>query len=722
MALTLTNAAMLAELPAIATEQAELRTAQVTAFRRLLPLIGVVYLVNATLVAAVFFSRVETWLLAAWLAAIWFLAFQCLASWYRHRHRPPATDIRPEHLSRIERTAWLSGVLWGAAGLLFFESGSLPHQVFLMFVLGGMAAGATAGLSFAPALWLGYIPPALGPLVARFAIEGGQIDLAMAAMGAVYAAALTFLGHASYRAFRATLIGRLQVTAIAAQLDRSRGKLTDAIESIPDGFVLYDDDDRFVLCNQRYREIHHHIRDLFTPGRPFAEIAREGTRRLAVAQGGSPDEAAAWIKIRLERHRAGGEPLELQVWGTDRWMRIAERKTADGGLVGVHTDITERKKAEAAIRESEQRIRDVARNLPGVMFRRVLKLDGKVEFDYLSREVYGQDPAQFLGGAGSPRFFDHFHPDDRAAYFAAANKSAETLTPMEVGYRWLKDGQTRWVRSRATPRRMPNGDVVWDGVALDETDRVLAEERIRAHEAEIAHLLRLNTMGEMAAALAHQLNQPLNAVANYTRGVLRRMRGGDTGSKELIQALELAGTQAERAAETVRGIADFTRKTDRKIVDANLNAIIRAAVDLAKGELDQSRVKLDLDLAADLPALKAVPIELEQAILNLIRNAIEAMSEINPLDRRIVIRTAPIGNEIAVAVRDRGPGFKPEQREQMFDAFYSTKRGNMGMGLSISRTIVEAHGGTLRAHNNDDGGATFEVKLPGDGGVFGRAR
>ncbi len=267
MALTLTNAATPVEAPAIDTERAELRTAQVAAFRHLLPLIGVVYLVNATLLAAVFLGRVGTWLLAAWLAAAWFLAFQCLASWYRHRHRLPATDVRPEHLARIERTAWLTGVLWGSAGLLFFESGSLPYQVFLMFVLGGMAAGATAGLSFVPALWSGYILPSLGPLVARFAIEGGRIDLAMAAMGAVYAGALLFLGHASYRAFRATLIGRLRVTAIADQLDRLRGKLTDAIESIPDGFVLYDADDRFVLCNGRYREIYHHISDLFTPPR-----------------------------------------------------------------------------------------------------------------------------------------------------------------------------------------------------------------------------------------------------------------------------------------------------------------------------------------------------------------------------------------------------------------------------------------------------------------------
>ncbi|MBM3509820.1 MAG: GHKL domain-containing protein [Alphaproteobacteria bacterium] len=108
--------------------------------------------------------------------------------------------------------------------------------------------------------------------------------------------------------------------------------------------------------------------------------------------------------------------------------------------------------------------------------------------------------------------------------------------------------------------------------------------------------------------------------------------------------------------------------------------------------------------------------------MNLIRNAIEAMSETNPLDRRIAIRTAAIGTEVAIAVRDYGPGFKPEQREQMFDAFFSTKRGNMGMGLSIGRTIAEAHGGTLRAYNNDDGGATFELKLTGDGGVFGRAR
>jgi len=506
MALTLTNPAIAGLLDVSAAERAEIELSQVQAFRQQLAVLGAAPFVNAVLVAVVFFGRVENWLLAIWLAAVWFAAIRCLVSWRRHRARPPIAAVKPGQIERIGRSGWIAGALWGSIGILFFQPDSLPHQLFLVFVLGGMAAGATAGLSFLPVLSIGYVVPLVVPLCVRLAVEATPIELAMGAMLSVFAATLLFMGRANYRAFIAAQRTRLHVAALAAQVEQSRAKLTDAIESIPDAFVLYDADDRFVLCNRRFREIYHHISDLFTPGRPFAEIAREGARRLAAARGGSPADAAQWIESRIKRHRAGGEPIETQVWGTDRWMRIAERTTADGGLVGVHTDITERKKAEEAIRESERRMRDVAGNLPGIMFRRVLKPGGKVEFEYLSREIYGRDPGQFLGGTGAPRFFDHLHPDDRAAYFAAAKKSAETLTPMEIGYRWLMDDQTRWIRSRATPRRMPNGDVVWDGVAIDETDRVLAEERIRAHEAEIAHLLRLNTMGEMAAALAHQLN------------------------------------------------------------------------------------------------------------------------------------------------------------------------------------------------------------------------
>ena len=216
----------------------------------------------------------------------------------------------------------------------------------------------------------------------------------------------------------------------------------------------------------------------------------------------------------------------------------------------------------------------------------------------------------------------------------------------------------------------------------------------------------------MTSALAHQLNQPLNAVANYTRGVLRRMRSGTWDPEELAGIMEQACEQAERAAITVRSLADFVRKSERKIEVCDVNALVNVVVDLVRVEINENRVRLEIDLEANLPSAEIVAIEIEQSILNLVRNGIEAMSEAHPMDRVMRISTSHREGMIDIAIRDSGCGLPFDVLAKMFDPFFSTKSDSMGMGLSITRTIIEAHGGSIRASQNEDQGATLHVSLP----------
>ena len=225
----------------------------------------------------------------------------------------------------------------------------------------------------------------------------------------------------------------------------------------------------------------------------------------------------------------------------------------------------------------------------------------------------------------------------------------------------------------------------------------------------------MTTLGEMTSALAHKLNQPLNAVANYTRGVLRRMRSGTSNPEELAAIMEQACEQAERAAITVRSLADFVRKSDRKIDICDVNPIVQTVVDLVRVEINENRVRLDVDLATDLPSVEIVAIEIEQSILNLVRNGIEAMNQVEPLDRAMRISTAHHDSRVDITISDSGGGLSFAVLAKMFEPFFSTKSDSMEMGLSITRTIFEAHGGTIRASQNENQEATLHVSLPARG-------
>lgn len=274
-------------------------------------------------------------------------------------------------------------------------------------------------------------------------------------------------------------------------------------------------------------------------------------------------------------------------------------------------------------------------------------------------------------------------------------------------------GHTVWMETHAVPLRDARG-VIYAllGITRDITERKWGEEQARRHQTELARVARLSAMGEMATGIAHELNQPLSAIANFARGCLRRLRGGNVAPADLLQPLEEICAQAERAGEVMRHVRDFVRKRDTRMTAVDINRVVQGAARLTELECRQHHAKVMLDLVSGQPRVWADSIMIEQVICNLIRNSVEAMAEARSPVRLVALSTSrPDDDTVEIVVGDTGPGIDGALIDRVFDQFFTTKPEGVGMGLSISRSIVESHGGGLRAESAAGGGATFRFTL-----------
>ena len=251
------------------------------------------------------------------------------------------------------------------------------------------------------------------------------------------------------------------------------------------------------------------------------------------------------------------------------------------------------------------------------------------------------------------------------------------------------------------------------GLIRDLTAQREAEEEALRHREQLNHVGRLTTMGEMAAAMAHELNQPLSAITNYTAACLRLLARDDTSVEEVMHALREVDTQAHRAAEVIQRIRDFARGRSVPRKPVNLRALISEILPLAAMDAKANHTDLRIRIEKGLPTIMADRVEIQQVVLNLLRNGVDAMKEVPERDRRLDLRvTQEVEDQIRIAVTDRGHGVSEEAGRQLFTPFFTTKSSGMGMGLAISRSIIAAHGGKLEFHNNPICGATFELTLP----------
>ena len=295
---------------------------------------------------------------------------------------------------------------------------------------------------------------------------------------------------------------------------------------------------------------------------------------------------------------------------------------------------------------------------------------------------------------------------------ALSDRGAATLSYMGRLQRadggWI-DARVDWVCKRDA-RGAPTGHIA---VVTDVTDQKHAEEMSRKQQERLQLVSRLITVGEMASTLAHELNQPLASIVNFNMGCVRRIRSGSWNAPDLLGALEQASAQAERAGQIIQRIRDMVAKREPTRTALDVNVVIRELAHLVEMDAAKKGVRVVLDLAPELPPVRADKVMIEQVILNLVKNAVEAMEQTDPELRRITMKSSKNGGHaVEIALSDRGIGVPQELCDGQFTPFFTTKRDGMGLGLSICRSIIEFHDGRLTAQKNPQGGSTFRFTLP----------
>lgn len=248
--------------------------------------------------------------------------------------------------------------------------------------------------------------------------------------------------------------------------------------------------------------------------------------------------------------------------------------------------------------------------------------------------------------------------------------------------------------------------------ARDITAVRRAEQELRRHQAELVHVCRLSTMGEMATGMAHELNQPLAAIVNYASGCERRLRRGDANPEDLAQAMDRIRSQAQRAGEIIKRLRALVGKQAPVRARADLNELLTEVSAFAEFEIAKLGLSIELDLAAEEIPVLVDRVQIEQVLLNLVRNALDALEEVPAERRRLALRVRREGDRALALVEDSGPGIPTEAMARLFDAFFTTKLTGMGMGLPISQTILDNHGGELRVTSEVGVGTCFQVRLP----------
>lgn len=309
-----------------------------------------------------------------------------------------------------------------------------------------------------------------------------------------------------------------------------------------------------------------------------------------------------------------------------------------------------------------------------------------------------------------------FHPEDIGTHldkWRAAMALGQAFEN-EARVRRAVDGEYRWFLIRGQPLRDEQGNIVkWYGTMTDIEDGKRAEEALRKAHADLAHVTRVMTMGELAASIAHEVNQPLSGVVLNGNTCLRWLAGSEPNLEEAREAVQRIIRDGKRAGDVIAHIRALSRKTETEKERIDMNEAIEDVVVLAQGPLRTNRVAIQTKLAPDLAPVLGDRVQLQQVVLNLIMNAIEAMRAVEDRPRELAITSRLAEDDgVCVAVQDSGIGLDAKSMEKIFDAFYTTKREGMGMGLSISRSIVSNHGGRLWATPNDGPGATFQFTVP----------
>jgi len=376
-------------------------------------------------------------------------------------------------------------------------------------------------------------------------------------------------------------------------------------------------------------------------------------------------------------------------------------------------DLTEQHRTIQALRESEER----ARSYFEAAIDPLWDLDiatGRVISGPGQARLMGYDPDHF--DLDLAQYQQHVHPEDLPGLLKAYGACLDGSRPYYESIHRLRtrQGEWRWVMARAViARRDADGRPLrMVGYDRDITEHRAAEERARLQLCELAHLARLSSLGEMAAGIAHELNQPLSAIVNFAEAALRRIGAGDHSEETLRRDLGEIIHMGRRAGDVIRRIRGLVSRRFAPPTLLDLNDLIRETLALIESEARGAGVSLVMQLAPQLPRVSADAVQMQQVLINLLRNAIEAMADVNDRERVLTARSVVAGQSVRVSVADTGPGVSEEVAQRLFDPFFTTKTQGMGIGLSLARSIMEAHGGRIAVDRNSTMGLEIWFTLP----------
>jgi PAS domain S-box-containing protein len=495
-----------------------------------------------------------------------------------------------------------------------------------------------------------------------------------------------------------------QLQDLYASLQNSEDRLRRVINTIPAYVWSTLPDGSVDFVNQRLSD---------TTGLSADELSSSHWSSIV-----HPDDLARYIN-EWRAALAGGEPTEsearIRTTGHDyRWMLVRNVPLRDGlGKIikwyGTGIDIEDRKRAEDQLRRSEAYLSEAQR----------LSRTGSFGWQVPTGEIlWSEETYQIFGYDGSAKpslklVTDRTHPDDRHRVQQLLEQVSTDGGSFDTEHRLLMpDGAVKYLHVVAHAMRDSSGVVEFIGAVTDTTPAKKADESLRKAQADLAHVNRVTTMGELAASLAHEVNQPIAAASINARSCLRYLKRDQPDLDEAGKAASRMVGDVNRAADIISRIRQFFTKGSPLQEPVDLNEVIREMVVLLSNEAAQYSISVRTELAADLPMVMGDRVQLQQVLMNLMINSIEAMKSVDGTRQLILISEPSDNGQLLVSVHDSGSGLPEGQADQIFTAFFTTKTYGTGMGLSISRSIIESHGGRLWAVNHSGRGASLQFTLP----------
>jgi PAS domain S-box-containing protein len=451
-------------------------------------------------------------------------------------------------------------------------------------------------------------------------------------------------------------------------------------------------------------------------------MTREELKALSLGDGIHPDDVHGALAARREALEGGFafavEYRRRRADGVYRWFQtrgLPERDAADGIVrwYMLLTDVDDRKRVEAAQKQSAAFLAEAQRvSSTGCFSWRVTT--NEFTWSEQAYRIYEVDEA-------APLTFDliatRLHPDDIPVFNELIARARRDGSDWECEQRLRRsDNSIKYLRLVARGVRDPNGHVEYTGAVQDVTERRLSEDALGKVRSELAHVARISTLGVLTASIAHEVNQPLCGIIENSSACLRMLVDDPPDVAGARETARLVIDDGNRAANVIARLRALFTRRDSATEWVNVNEAIQEVVALSQGDIQRERALVRTELAADLPLVRGDRIQLQQVVLNLLRNGIEAMSGVEGRPRQLVIRTeCDGGDRVRASVQDAGIGFDIANLERLFEAFHTTKSG-MGLGLSVSQSIIQSHDGSLWGAPNDGPGATFGFSIPRERG------